>query len=161
MGGHDEPEWSVTFVRNHRSRCSGIPISPAHQDIAIPCVRLDDVLADHRVGLLKIDVEGFELDTLRGGVDLLAASRPVLYLENDRVDKSQALIEWIWSQGYQLWWHFSPLFNPANFFGTQENIYGDVGSCNMLALPRECGLAVTDLQEVTDATYHPFREESS
>jgi hypothetical protein len=25
MGGHDEPEWSVTFVRNRRSRCSGIP----------------------------------------------------------------------------------------------------------------------------------------
>jgi FkbM family methyltransferase len=136
-------------------------VSPAHQDIAIPCVRLDDVLADHPVGLMKIDVEGFELDVLRGAVDLLAASRPVLYLENDRVDKSQALIEWIWSQDYQLWWLISPLFNPANFFGTQENIYGDVGSCNMLALPRECGLAVTGLQEVTDATYHPFREESS
>lgn len=25
MGGHDEPEWPVTFVRNRRSRCSGIP----------------------------------------------------------------------------------------------------------------------------------------
>ncbi|OXC71496.1 type I-C CRISPR-associated protein Cas5c [Caballeronia sordidicola] len=25
MSGHDEPEWSVTFGRNHRSRCSGIP----------------------------------------------------------------------------------------------------------------------------------------
>jgi len=27
MAGHDAPESSVTFVRNHRSRWSGIPIT--------------------------------------------------------------------------------------------------------------------------------------
>ncbi|MFM0324181.1 FkbM family methyltransferase [Caballeronia glebae] len=135
--------------------------TPANQDIAIPCVRLDDVLADHPVGLIKIDVEGFELETLQGAVDLLAASRPVLYLENDRLDKSQALIEWLWSQDYRLWWHIPPLFNPDNFFGIQENIYGNVASFNMLALPRESEVPVNGLIEVTDATYHPLRKESS
>jgi FkbM family methyltransferase len=135
--------------------------SPANQDIAIPCVRLDDVLADHPVGLIKIDVEGFELHTLHGAVSLLAASRPVLYLENDRDDKSQALIEWLWSQDYRLWWHIPQLFNPANFFGIQENIYGNAASFNMLALPREADIPVIGLPEVTDATYHPHQEGAS
>ncbi len=134
-------------------------LRPAEQDIAIPCIRLDDVLANQPVGLMKIDVEGFELDTLQGAVDILAASRPVLYLENDRVDKSKALIEWLWSKNYRLSWHIVPLFNPGNFFGSQENVYEDVASFNMLALPREFDLPVTALQEITDATYHPLREE--
>lgn len=40
--------------------------SPANQDIAIPCVRLDDVLADHPVGLIKIDVEALNYIRCKG-----------------------------------------------------------------------------------------------
>lgn len=53
----------------------------------------------------------YELLTLQGAVDVLTRSRPLLYVENDRLDKSQALIEWLWSQNYQLFWHMPRLFN--------------------------------------------------
>ncbi|MGH8779930.1 FkbM family methyltransferase [Paraburkholderia sp.] len=135
--------------------------SADQRDIAVPCVRLDEVLADQTVGLMKIDVEGFELSALQGAARILAESRPVLYLENDQVDRSQALIEWLWSQNYRLWWHIPPLFNPANFFGVQENIYGNIASFNMLALPREYDLPVTGLDEVSDAACHPLQHKPS
>ncbi|MGF6769210.1 FkbM family methyltransferase [Paraburkholderia sp. GAS199] len=125
----------------------------------VPCVRLDDVLRSHTVGLLKLDIEGFELNALQGAEETIARSRPTIYVENDRLDKSQALIEWLWSKAYRLWWHLPPLFNPTNFFGRAENIYGGLLSCNMLALPRELEMEVDGFTEVThsDLARHALR----
>src|SRR6185295_13640530 len=58
-----------------------------------PCVRLDDFLGAAPVGLLKVDVEGFELKVLKGATSILSKSRPALYVENDRVAQSRAHIE--------------------------------------------------------------------
>jgi hypothetical protein len=80
----------------------------------------------------------------------------LLYLENDRAEKSQALIEWLWAQNYQLFWHNPHLFNPDNFFEKAGNIYGNVGSFNMLGLPRELGISVGEMKEITSATFHPL-----
>jgi FkbM family methyltransferase len=43
--------------------------------------RLDDVLADEPVSLIKCDVEGHELPVLRGGEQLLGEARPRLLVE--------------------------------------------------------------------------------
>lgn len=122
---------------------------------AVRCLRLDDELAGERIGLLKIDVEGFELEVLRGAAATIARCRPLLYLENDRAEQSQALIEWLWAAGYALWWHFPRLYNPDNFAGDGENVFGKVASYNMLGLPREAGTAVQGLAAVTDSRQHP------
>jgi len=124
--------------------------------IEVPCVRLDDVIAERPVSLIKIDIEGFELQALQGAVRTLEKSRPTLYVENDRVAQSPALIDWLWSQGYRLWWHIPRLYNPANHFGNEENIYGNVASFNMLALPKESKVGVQGLNEITDQYYHPL-----
>jgi FkbM family methyltransferase len=44
----------------------------------VPCVTLDDVLADVPVSFIKMDVEGAEADTLRGAAGLLRRRRPAL-----------------------------------------------------------------------------------
>jgi hypothetical protein len=116
------------------------------------------MLPSERVGLLKIDVEGFELRVLKGSRVLIQRSRPLLYVENDRAEHSQELIEWLWEMGYNLWWHTPPLFNPQNFFGVANNIYGTMASLNMLGVPREVTLvAPAQLIKVEDSTYHPTR----
>jgi Methyltransferase FkbM domain len=131
------------------------------RSIAVPCVRLDDALVGETVGLLKIDVEGAELDVLQGCAEVLKRSRPVLYVENDRIEQSRALIEWLWGQGYRLWRHLPPLFNPQNHFGSQQNLYGNTVSCNMLCLPQGTNITVEALMEITEANLHPFARPAS
>ena len=127
----------------------------AQGDIAVPCVDLDSVLPNETVGLMKIDVEGFELNVLQGAAQLIARSRPVLYVENDRIDRAKDLIEWLWSKQYRLWWHVPPLFNADNFFGDAVDLYPRVASINMLCLPRELELPVSGLEEVLTSR-HPL-----
>jgi FkbM family methyltransferase len=57
----------------------------------VRCVRLDDILATDpgyahsSIDALKIDVEGMELEVLRGGVQTIKANRPTILLEiNER-----------------------------------------------------------------------------
>jgi FkbM family methyltransferase len=56
--------------------------------LTVPMVTLDDLL-DHRPAptFIKIDVEGAEVDVLRGATRLLSEARPVFYIE---VDAAQA-----------------------------------------------------------------------
>jgi FkbM family methyltransferase len=124
--------------------------------IEVPSVRLDDLTQGRNVSLMKVDVEGFELQVLQGAQATLANSRPALYVENDRVAHSQALIEYLWGQGYRLWWHISPYFNPQNFRANSNNRYPGVAAFNMLGLPRESNLTIQGGEEIVDAAVHPL-----
>ena len=89
------------------------------------------------VGVIKIDVEGFELERAEGdAVTTLERCKPVLYVENDRVELSAALIQWLMDHDYQLWWHLPPLFNPDNHLGVKEDAYPGIHSINMLCVPQ-------------------------
>lgn len=141
----------------------GVSLDRSGNGIPVSIVPIDELLGDYsgsgiKFRLLKIDVEGMERDVLMGASRLIKEHRPLLYVENDRVQESQALIEWIMAAGYRLWWHIPPLFNPSNFFGLSENIYGNVASFNMLCVPAETSLSVTDqLTELTDSSFHILR----
>lgn len=86
-------------------------------------VRTLDSFNFSNVGLLKIDVEGFEEAVLRGGSALIAANRPVMYIEDDRVEKSASLRAYIRSLGYSIEEHHPPLFRENNYFGLKRNIW--------------------------------------
>jgi FkbM family methyltransferase len=118
--------------------------------------RLDDIMGDRPAHLLKIDVEGMEAEVLRGAASLIATHRPVLYLENDRTEKSDALLSLLWSMDYRTYWHIPSLYNPDNYFGEKENIYSNLGSFNLLCLPRELGLPINGFEEVTELGKHPL-----
>jgi FkbM family methyltransferase len=128
--------------------------------IPVSIVPLDELGRDlPSLRLLKIDVEGMEREVLEGARGLIQKHRPLLYVENDRFEKSPALIQWILDAQYRLWWHLPPLFNPANYFGVTENIYGAVVSINVFCVPREMELPVTGpLLEVTDPAFHIMRQ---
>ncbi len=131
------------------------PSTPA-QLATVPCVRLDDLVPDAAVGLIKIDVEGYELQVLEGCRNILERSHPLLYVENDRVSESPQLIQHLFERGYELWWHIPPLFNCDNFLGVKENIYSNVCSFNMLCVPRHKQLAIEGLTRVINPFFHPL-----
>lgn len=89
------------------------------------------------VGLMKIDVEGFEERVLRGAVDTIARCRPALYIEDDRKDKSESLHAFVRELGYDIQLHAPPLFRPENHFGNKENVWGQkLASFNIVCLPK-------------------------
>lgn len=91
-----------------------------------------------RLDFVKIDVEGMELDVLQGGARVLRAHRPVLYVENDRVEKSEELIAYLQQVlGYTCYFHLCPLYSPANYNRNVGDIFGNTVAINMLCLPAE------------------------
>ena len=60
-----------------------------------------DSLGLPRLRLLKADVEGMEADVLAGARETIQRLSPALYVENDRPDKSEALIALILDLGYR------------------------------------------------------------
>jgi FkbM family methyltransferase len=94
-----------------------------------------DSLALPRLRLLKVDVEGMEHDVITGARATLERLKPAVYVENDRAEHSQRLISLLFGIGYRLWWHITPLFNPKNFFGHPQDIFGEVVSFNMIGFP--------------------------
>jgi FkbM family methyltransferase len=108
-----------------------------------------DALGLERCHFMKIDVEGMEGEVLAGASSTIARFRPQLYVENDRREKSAALIEQLFSLNYELFWHTPLLFRPDNFFRQQTNVFGNYASLNMLCLPREGRNNVSGLRAVT------------
>ncbi len=111
-------------------------------------IALDDYCDTVRFDLIKIDVEGMESDVLRGGERLLRTQRPLLYVENDRAEKSQALIAMLHALEYRCYWHRPLLFNPGNYRRNAENIFGEAAFTNMLCVPRERPAEISGFQEV-------------
>jgi len=58
---------------------------PGHENretITVPIARLDDLLPDARIDLIKIDIEGAELGALRGGKNLIRRNGPTIMFES-------------------------------------------------------------------------------
>ncbi|MGB8265599.1 MAG: FkbM family methyltransferase [Candidatus Velthaea sp.] len=111
-------------------------------------VTLDAFANVERLTLVKIDIEGMEGEAIAGAHDLIARHRPVLYVENDRRDRSPALIAQLFALGYRLFWHLAPLFNPDNYRAEAENVFPGIVSVNMLCVPRERADAITGFREI-------------
>jgi hypothetical protein len=88
----------------------------------VPLITLDECNFI-KCNLIKIDVEGMEKLALQGSQQTIEKNKPILYVENDREEKSKDLIEYIKSLDYIVYKHLAPLFNPNNFFGDKENVF--------------------------------------
>lgn len=113
----------------------------------VPVMTIDSLELPH-CRLLKVDVEGMELETLKGAKQTITRYRPMLYVENDREEKSTELLRYMASLQYDLYWHVTPLFNPSNFLKNEQNVFPGVGSQNVIGLPSEQSVSVTGYQKV-------------
>ena len=129
----------------------GVSLGMADRGEQVQIVRIDDLLTLESCRLMKIDVEGMEADVVRGAENTIQSLKPILYIENDRQDKSPELIDLIMSLGYSLYWHLPPLFNRDNFFAIEKNLFqNDKGapylSINMLCVP--AGIEVANMERL-------------
>jgi len=103
----------------------------------VPLVKIDS-LGIARADFIKVDVEGMEAAVLRGAMQTIVRCNPVLYLENDRTEKSDELVALVRELGYQPYKHH-PVLN-AEVFGNQ------IVSFNMLCV--RPGTKVVGLQVI-------------
>jgi FkbM family methyltransferase len=95
--------------------------------------------------LLKVDVEGMEIEVLKGAENLIRANKPVMYVENDRLESRNELYAWITAQGYECWQHFPRLYSENNYHGgINPNVFGDCISANLLCIHKDSALKKED-----------------
>jgi FkbM family methyltransferase len=121
----------------------------------VPLVRLDDALSLERLRLAKIDVEGMEIEVLRGAERIIDRLRPLLYVENEAPEQSPALLRALLDLGYAMYWHVVPFFDPENYRGANEDVFSGMGCVNVLCVPRGLALEVRGLPPVADLSRHP------
>ncbi|HYC64221.1 MAG TPA: FkbM family methyltransferase [Reyranellaceae bacterium] len=100
---------------------------------AVPMRRLDS-LDLPPPNLIKIDVEGFDLEVVQGALGLLRRHKPVLFYEALRASKTAQLNTLLAGEGYRLFWFFAPYITPSNLRGVKlkNALRGDM---NVAAFP--------------------------
>lgn len=120
---------------NRPNNFGGLSLGTYTHGELTPVVTIDGFSLS-RCDFLKVDVEGMELDVLQGAAGTIQKCRPLIYVENDRPEKSVALIRYLDQLGYNMYWHKPPLFNPNNFAGNPVDVFPRIVSINMLCIPK-------------------------
>jgi FkbM family methyltransferase len=126
----------------------GLAIGEAQQGDQVRLIPLDSFKLP-TCHLIKIDVEGMEIEVIRGASETIRRHEPVIYAENDREDKSPTLIKLLLDLDYRCYWHLPPYVRVPNFRGNAENKFPRIVSVNLLCIPRSRNVAAVDgLREV-------------
>lgn len=125
----------------------GIELGQSLDGETVSVVTIDDLRLP-RCDFIKIDVEGMEESVLRGAAETIKQFKPILYVECDRVEKEDSLIRYLDSLGYTLHWHQPALFNPNNYSGNDENIFGEIVSRNLLCIDNAINQEMTGFDQV-------------
>lgn len=103
--------------------------------------------------LIKVDVDGNELEVLKSAEMRIEAYRPVLYFENDVRQASSKLLDFVLREiGYDAYWHVAPVFDECNYFDNPVNYWAPkiISSIMVLAVPRERKCDISGLRRVRD-----------
>jgi FkbM family methyltransferase len=125
---YDQPSnFGMMTLAPDRDRAETISYADDAPGEEVEMITLDslDLAACH---LIKIDVEGMEIDVLRGAAKTIRAHRPLIYMECQPDQRSQDALKLLKSMGYATWRH------------------GDIGSPNILGSPLERPLSVMGLK---------------
>ncbi len=145
---------------NKTNNFGGISLEKFTKGTLVQKHKLDNLINRiNKLKFIKIDVEGMESDVLKGAKELIKKFKPILYIENDRIEKSKELIELIQSYGYKLYWHLPPLYNKNNFTNDSDNIFGKIVSVNMLCISNDSKINIENMIEIKDSKFHPMKKE--
>lgn len=100
----------------------------------IPVITLDELCGKAAVSLIKIDIEGMELDALRGAQEVIARCHPVIYFEQNNTERLSNTHRYLTNFGYRMFWLETHPFNRNNFRGVTDNIWWRTET-GILALP--------------------------
>ncbi|MGX9352982.1 FkbM family methyltransferase [Shimia sp. W99] len=160
-----ESEGSVDFFRDPgKSGFNSLAPGEGRERITVELRRLDDLLPDTKVDLVKIDVEGAELGALRGGARLIARGRPVILFESTEVGpnalgySAEMLWQWFDSHDYGVFTpdrlaHEAPPMSCEVFVDSHQYPFRTL---NYFAVPMEKRVVTRDrAREILGITVNP------
>lgn len=139
---------------NEAGNFGGVPIGDFDQggrDVEIRS--MDSLNWIDKLDFIKMDVEGMEIDVLIGARKTIAKYRPIIYTENDRKEKSKELIAKLISMKYRCYWHLPNLYSKDNYFKSTHDLFPNIVSLNMLCIPTEKDIKVSNFQVADDSNY--------
>ncbi len=99
--------------------------------------KLDHILSHiGQLNLVKIDVEGSELQVLNGMLGLINKHKPYLYCECASEVSYEKIMPLLKSIDYSCYWHPTFHYRNQNFFGS-KNLTPGYGDLNLLGIPRD------------------------
>ncbi|WGD32222.1 FkbM family methyltransferase [Ancylobacter sp. WKF20] len=104
-----------------------------------------DALGLAACDLIKCHGEGVEQAVLRGGATTIRALRPVIYCPASSLDGAVKATQIFWQLGYRVYVLIVDPFNPANFFASPQNIFGDAREIGLVGLMPEQEEKLEDL----------------
>jgi FkbM family methyltransferase len=146
------PSFNYANTNNY----GGVEVDSFNTGEPVPCVTLDS-LEIPACRLMKIDVEGMEIKVLKGGAETIKRLKPLLYVENDRLDKSATLMKLIDSLDYDMYWHMPFLYSPNNLFGNPQNVFQSIASFNLLCVARSADMKITGFKKAAPTDPHPLQ----
>jgi|GEM_PF-1482660 len=99
-----------------------------------PMITLDS-LDLQRLSLLKLDIEGGEMAALQGGLETVKKLRPIIMIEVLNLSSSLPIMTMLTSLEYKPFFCSFPAFDPENYRGATENIFGVARECGLLFVP--------------------------
>ncbi|HEY1790618.1 MAG TPA: FkbM family methyltransferase, partial [Verrucomicrobiae bacterium] len=89
------------------------------KDVSVAVKRLDDFKLEN-IGFMKVDVEGFELEVLKGGAETIARHHPNIYIEIEQKHHQDmpisTIFDFILNLGYSGYFRFDQKLLPINQF---------------------------------------------
>ncbi len=108
--------------------------------ISIP-IKSVDALGFDSVNFIKIDVEGHEIEVLKGSLATIAKNRPVIFCEANSFENAVSILDLASSISYEAFHVRSRAYNQQNFNENQENFFDDAVEDNILLVPVERSVA--------------------
>jgi len=97
--------------------------SGAEKGVDTNLIALDSYLGFEPFTLIKLDVEGYEVEVLNGATMLLEKHKPFLYIEFNNKGGNDPLLEKIYELDYIPYWHIYTKHNPNNTNGQTKNVW--------------------------------------
>ncbi len=60
------------------------------------------------------------------------------------------------SLGYEMYWHFPPLYNPHNYYQNPTNVFGNIVSGNLVCIHPALNITLSGFQRTYPGDAHPF-----
>lgn len=103
----------------------------------VDCYTIDSLVKSNKIQsphVIKIDVEGHELNVFKGMIDTIKNNLPVILYEAMHCDL-KGIYDILNMFGYNLFYFPVPNYNNDNFYKNKTNIFGMGGVLNILAVP--------------------------